>query len=452
MQIIYICTTEKLNSMATVKAYIRTTRRKADSVSIRFRLSDGRSVQLHHVSEINVNPGHWDEDRQEIKSRVLVSDDYRNEINNSVVNRKKLLLTVYDEVRNDPNPERWYKAIDKKLNPEKYKPIEKTFFDIFDDFIKTQEGREVYLKVLRRCLQRWEMYRMATEDATFKIDIKRLNAKDIQAFNKFLQIEHSLQDDYPEIYETVKETRRVKPRGNNARSDHLNKFRSFYKWAVKTKHTTNNPFDEYKVPQEVYGTPYYITINEREKLLKTDLSAHPETAIQRDIFGFQCLIGCRVCDLTKLTKANLKDGDNFIEYIAKKTIEDNPTTVRVPLTETAKMLIQKYDGVDKRGRLFPFISDQKYNVQIKKAFTLAGLDRLVTVLNPTTGEEEQRPLNEVASSHLARRAFIGNIYRKVKDPNLIASMSGHVDGSRAFSRYRTIDDEMKKETINLLES
>lgn len=435
--------------MATVRAYIRTTRKKVDSVSIRFRLSAGRSVQLHHVSEINVNPDHWDENRQEIKSRVLVSDDYRNEINNAIVNRRKLLLTVYDEIKDDPSPERWYEAIDQKLNPSKYKPKEKTFFDIFDDYIKTQEERGTYLKVLRRCLQRWEMYKRATENETFKIDINGLNAKDIQSFNKFLQIEHSIQDDYPEIYEVVKETRRVKPRGNNARSDHLNKLRSFYKWAVKINLTTNNPYDEYKVPGEIYGTPYYITILERNKLLQTDLSAHPETEVQRDIFIFQCLVGCRVCDLTKLSKANLKDNGNFIEYIAKKTIEDHPSTIRVPLTDTAKNLIKKYEG--KSERLFPFISDQKYNEHIKKAFTLAGLNRLVTVLNPTTGEEEQRPLNEVASSHLARRAFVGNLYKKVKDPNLVASMSGHVEGSRAFARYRDIDDDMKKETINLLE-
>jgi hypothetical protein len=61
------------------------------------------------------------------------------------------------------------------------------------------------------------------------------------------------------------------------------------------------------------------------------------------------------------------------------------------------------------------------------------------------------PINEVASSHLARRAFIGNLYKKVKDPNLVGSLSGHVEGSKAFARYRDIDDEMKKETVNLLE-
>jgi len=56
----------------------------------------------------------------------------------------------------------------------------------------------------------------------------------------------------------------------------------------------------------------------------------------------------------------------------------------------------------------------------------------------------------LASSHLARRTFIGNAYFKVSDPNLIGKMSGHVDGSRAFKRYRNIEDETLKSVINLI--
>lgn len=70
----------------------------------------------------------------------------------------------------------------------------------------------------------------------------------------------------------------------------------------------------------------------------------------------------------------------------------------------------------------------------QKFFTVYGVDRMVTVLNPTTGAEEKRPLNEIASSHLARRTFIGNLYKKVKDPNLVGSLSGHKKGSKAFAR------------------
>lgn len=47
--------------------------------------------------------------------------------------------------------------------------------------------------------------------------------------------------------------------------------------------------------------------------------------------------------------------------------------------------------------------------------------------------------------------IIGNIYKKVKDPNMVGALSGHKEGSRAFARYRNIDDDMKKEMIGYLD-
>lgn len=79
---------------------------------------------------------------------------------------------------------------------------------------------------------------------------------------------------------------------------------------------------------------------------------------------------------------------------------------------------------------------------------LLGVNRMVTVLNRYTHENEQHPICELASSHLARRTFIGNLYKKVKDQELVASLTGHSPGSKAFARYRTIDEDMKKEIID----
>ena len=90
------------------------------------------------------------------------------------------------------------------------------------------------------------------------------------------------------------------------------------------------------------------------------------------------------------------------------------------------------------NKLLPFISEQKYNLAIKRIFKAAGLKRLVTVINPTTREEEKRVLYEIASSHLARRTFVGNLYRQVKDPNLVGALSGHKEGSKAFMFAPTV--------------
>ena len=76
--------------------------------------------------------------------------------------------------------------------------------------------------------------------------------------------------------------------------------------------------------------------------------------------------------------------------------------------------------------------------------------RPVTVLDPITRREEKHPINEIGSSHMARRTFIANIYNKVPDPNVIGSMTGHVEGSRAFARYRTIEEDLKKSLVDIL--
>lgn len=83
-------------------------------------------------------------------------------------------------------------------------------------------------------------------------------------------------------------------------------------------------------------------------------------------------------------------------------------------------------------------------------FTKAEIKRIVLMLYSAIGKEEKHPLNEIASSHIARRTFVGNLYKKVKDPNLVGALSGHKDGSKAFARYRDIDD-MKKELVSLLD-
>lgn len=87
----------------------------------------------------------------------------------------------------------------------------------------------------------------------------------------------------------------------------------------------------------------------------------------------------------------------------------------------------------------------------QKIFTTYGITRIVTVRNPTTGDEERHPINEIASNHLARRTFTGNIYKKVKDPNLVGALSGHKEGSKAFARYRDIDEEMKQDLVGILD-
>lgn len=347
----------------------------------------------------------------------------------------------------------------------------RSFFDHITDFRdnakKKVNGKregdksDVWKKnfdVLVRALRRYEMFiRLSDKERkNFTLDIDTISNETLSDIESYLRNEHSLLEEYPKIFEKIpastdsRRSPKPQPRGNNTICALFNKLKAFFNWLNEKNVTANNPFKGYEgVVSEKYGTPYYITLEERNTIADFDLSEHPQMEIQRDIFIFQCCIGCRVSDLLKLTQSNVING--AIEYIPLKTKGERQNVVRVPLNNRASTLMKKYKGVDSKGRLFPFIAAQNYNDSIKEIFRLCGITRAVTVINSITGKEEQRPINEVASSHMARRTFVGNLYKKVKDPSLISSMSGHAEGSKAFNRYREIDDEVKKATVSLID-
>ena len=202
------------------------------------------------------------------------------------------------------------------------------------------------------------------------------------------------------------------------------------------------------MPKEEYGTPILMTLDEVMRLYRAPMPTQA-LAKQRDIFVFQCNVGCRVGDMMGFTKDSVQDG--VLEYIAAKTLHSSGRTVVVPLNAIARKIVEKYKN-EPGNRLLPFVDKQYYNNSIRAAFTAAGLTRMVTTLDPVSRREVRRPLNQIASSHLARRTFAGNIYRQVKDPNLVASLTGHAEGSRAFSRYREIDLRMKQDLVRILEN
>lgn len=240
-----------------------------------------------------------------------------------------------------------------------------------------------------------------------------------------------------------------RPRSHNTICSLMRCLRAFFNWCVRQRIIPVSPFAGYPgTLTERYASPFYLTPGERDRIACHDFSSDPALAVQRDIFIFQCLTGCRVSDLILLTGENIIDG--YLEYIARKTSGGHPVVIRVPLHPRAVEIILRYRSPDPRSPLLPFIQPQRFNYAIKQILTLCGITRCVSLLSPSTGQPIRRPINEVAASHIARRTFIGTLYRQVKDPNLISSLTGHVENSRAFNRYRTIDDDIKRELIMLL--
>lgn len=410
-----------------------------------------------------------------IKICNATAEKHEDELTTEWINTSMRLINKENTNIEDISYQHIVSLIEKErqeIEAESIKANKRSFFDIMDDFRdnakkkvngkREGEKSDVWKKnfnVLVRALKRYEMFVRQSDPKRkdFILDIDTVDSETIEGIESFLRNEHTLLEKYPKIFQQIpastdtgRRSPKPQPRGNNAICTLFNKFKAFYNWANEVAITTNNPFKKYEgVISEYYGTPYYITLEERNLIADYDLSNRPQLAIQRDIFVFHCCVGCRISDLYRLTWENIVDG--VLEYVPHKTLGTRQNVVRVPLNSRASALAEKYRGVDDSSRLFPFISQQHYNESIKEVLKVCGVTRLVTVLDSLTGQPVQKPINEVASSHMARRCFVGNLYKKVKDPNLIGSMSGHAEGSKAFNRYREIDDDLKKEVVSLID-
>jgi integrase len=421
------------------------------SSEIMIRFSSNRVQRYRIKSGIFISFKRWTK-KNEI-SIPKIENQERNDLiklNDRLNDLKKTILVQFEKMDKEVVSKDWLlKCVDKFHHPEKYIILEPTFFETFNEFIENRKlsaGRLRSIKVAFRSLQRYELYKQK-EDPYYKLILRQIDERVLSDIDKFFRIEDEVYKKFPDIWAIVKESRLPAPRGQNTINDMFVKIRTFFLWCFENGKIDVSPFKKYAIEESVYGTPYYIDIKERNQLYAKNMAKLPKLAVQRDIFVLHCLIGCRVGDYYRMKKSSIING--AIEYIARKTKEGSLITVRVPLNSIALEIIDRYRD-DERESLMPFISEQKYNLAIKEMFTFAKLTRMVTVVNPTTREEEKQPLNLIASSHLARRCFVGNLYKQVKDQNLVASLSGHKEGSRAFARYRDIDEEMKKDLVNLL--
>jgi integrase len=430
------------------------------------RLRNNNDYDILAKSGIFITADNFRNGEIKVNTRKVGNDTkYHEEQASKMFELKKTILEKVNAERKEAICKEWLNTIIDQFNhPEAYinKVEHMDFIDLTEEYLTSRQISATHTKTVRaiaRIVERYEAFVRATDNKDFSFDINTLTKHDIEDFIDYLRNEHALQEEYPDLFKRLvtinpngkrKCHNEIEVRGENTITKISKQIKSIFNWCYEKDKTKNRPFDGIKLGSPVFGTPYYISIEERNKIADFDLSENKHLEAQRDIFIFQCFVGCRVSDLIKLTSANIHNG--ILSYTPHKTKDDGSQSVqaRVPLHPKAVALIDKYKGIDEAGRLFPFIAPQKYNDAIKDVFTLIGITRKVEIRNAKTGEPEMIPINEIASSHMARRTFIGNAYLKVSDPNLIGKMSGHVEGSRAFTRYRKIEDSTLEAIIKQL--
>ncbi len=316
----YLCVALILNqsAMAKITKSLSSKVRKEDGkVEIMLRFIGGRGAVLRAKSNIFILPERWNISKGDIKTSQLHPDTIKAQAQLSDLCKK--IIEEFVEIHKEQATKEWLaEVVDRFHYPDKYtakeEVVKATFFELFEEFLekrKLSEVRKRNFRVIYRALQRYEMYKDIT------LDIDTATDDTLIDIDKFLREEYILceKPKYIKILKEIPESRTPQPRGQNTINDIFTKLRTFWLWCVEKGKTTNLP--KIKIEECVYGTPFYINIEERKRIERTNLNRHPQLAIQRDIFVFQCLIGCRVGDLYKFTSQNVVDG--AIEYVPRKT-------------------------------------------------------------------------------------------------------------------------------------
>ena len=424
--------------------------KKSDSSTsnICFRVRE-KNVDIKVVSPLAVYDKYRDSDTLSYKRTAAVPATEQKRLPRQIA----AIIEHVEKTFSDKADSKWLKqAIEDVLYParafERNHPnLLRRIHEYLVKFDGADRTKEHIIRFERKMSRYHDYQREILGNTDFMLFVETVTLEQMNDFRDYVVNEHLLQQEHPGFYASrLLVKRKPKPLSGTTVINIMNLFCTFLHWCKKMKYSDNEVYALYGCKEPTYGDPFYLTSEERNILYNADLSDCPKLSIIRDIFVFHCYVGCRVGDLYRLTRDNIKDG--FLEYMPQKTKKCQAKTVRVPLHEKALKILEHYDK--NADRLLPFKTVHTYNLSIRELLKHCGIDRMVTILDTHGYNTVQRPLYEVASSHTARKTFVGNLYKQVPDPNLIASLSGHVEGSRAFRRYRTIDDDMKRKMVEMI--
>ena len=414
-----------------------------------FRLRD-KNVDIKVRSDIEVFTEYWDNDTLSYRRTKAIPSNEQKEIKALV---KSVIESLNESFTTDTADVNWAKfVIDRCVSPtDDADSGLTTVIARMEQYLAEHpmsKGSALAYRPTIKKLQRYEAFKREIEGKEgFTLYCETIRPEDYLDFREYVINEHIYYNDYPEFYEKFNiGSHPPKQPSSTWIIDIMHHLRIVGHWCIRMGYTTNRSCDAFTIPAAVHGTPYYLTLEERDKVFNADLSYKPDLEVYRDLFMFQSLVGCRVGDMFSFTPDNVT-GD-ILQYLPHKTMRKRAQTVCVPLNTKAMTILKRYKG--KQEKLLPTKQIYQYNEGIRSVLKECGINRMVTILDTVTGNEVQKPICDIATSHMARRNFIGNLYKQVKDPDLISSMTGHVNGSRAFARYRDIDEETKINLVNLL--
>lgn len=184
----------------------------------------------------------------------------------------------------------------------------------------------------------------------------------------------------------------------------------------------------------------YLTMDEVKQIMdfKTDDKTYQKI---RDMFVFQCLTSLRYSDLITLRKDDIK-GDFIVKESVKVRPRTNiPVVYKIPLTDTTRMLLERYNYN------FNYFTNQFFNRELKNFLKLTELFNQVVVVRRRILNDSVRTRvktytrYELISSHTGRRTFINYCFKSHIPTNITMGMTSHTKIDTLMIYSKKYDEE-----------
>lgn len=437
--------------MERITLYTRTTK-TSGKIRLRFRLTEGREVQLFHKSNIEADLADLKKFELDgsLKSRVSI---YNENLRVAIIREIEAMREAYRQLKEDgaqiETPD-FEARIDMVLNPEKYNVVaEKDSETLLQRFSRYIDALKEYGTVSEG---RARIYRIVWDKLSrFLIIFKKTNYKvedftpeDILAFREFIINEYKYVKTHPSVYQGLaKNSIPTTQASINTASAKLRALQAFYNELEDNDEVVKSPFRRLtkkrrnEALREQYDEPYYLTRDEVMSIMNTEV---PDSLKEtKDAFLLQCAIGCRIGDYLHFSKSDISvtlDGIPYIHYLPKKTMKSQSDRKEkaTPLMLFALEIIKRTDF---KFKVLKYASGKSgYNAKIKKLLEYCKIDRLINQYDETTRTMNRVPLYSVGSSKLCRKTHI-DIASKVQ-VNMYAT-GLHEIGSSAVEHYSKLE-------------
>ena len=437
--------------MERITLYLRTTK-TSGKIKLRFRLTEGREVQLFHKSQIDADLADMKKFEMDgsLKPRVSI---YNEKLRIAITREIEAMREAYNLLKDEGrvfDANDFEEMIDKILNPEKYNIVKveevETLLDRFNRYIdglKTygtvSEGRA---KIYRIVWDKLSRFLIIFKKA--KYTAEQFTPEDILAFREFVINEYKYVDKYKAVYGNLPKTSvPTKQASINTASAKLRALQAFFNELEENDEILKSPFRRLtkkrrnEALREQYDDPFFLRYDEVQQIMTADV---PDSLKEtKDAFLLQCALGCRIGDYLKLSMSNIAitdDGIPYVQYLPKKTMktQNDRREKKTPLMLFALEIVKR-SGF-KFGVLKYASGKSGYNAKIKKLLEHCKIDRLVNQYDEATGTMHRVPLHTVGSSKLCRKTHI-DISNKAQ-VNMYAT-GLHEVGSSAVEHYSMLE-------------